>query len=83
MKNEKWKVHYDWEEENDEFDIHSYTITLNEKYRGWNTDNASARYGLPKELAQWICDKLNSIDEEIPFIMKDGCWKKIGISDYE
>lgn len=70
----KWKIHQDWEDEDEE--CNSYTLTLNENYPGWNTDSSAHGYGLPKKLAQWICDKLNSIDDECPYIMTWGEWEK-------
>lgn len=71
----KWKVHQDRDEEDPKID--SFTITLNEKKGGWNTDSGYAGYGLPKELVQWICDILNKYDENCPYDMNEyGYWEK-------
>ena len=56
--------------------LHSYTITNDLNFCGWNTDSGYDGYGLPKELAQWICDILNESGKEPPFIMKSYTWKK-------
>lgn len=45
----------------------TWTITTNSRYAGWNTDGGYPGYGLPKELAQWICDRLNESNEECPY----------------
>ena len=58
---------------NDELD--SWTITTNPDYCGWKTEAGFQGYGLPKELAQWICDKLNQCDNP-PYIRKKGRWEK-------
>ena len=34
-------------------------------------------YGLPKEIAQWICDMLNECGEECPYKMHYGFWERI------
>ncbi len=73
----KWyiKQQRDKSEHNDS--IQSWTITTNPEYCGWITDSGCDEYGLPKELAQWICDKLNAQDEKPPFIMNPSrTWKK-------
>lgn len=74
----KWYIHIDRDES--EFEGYSddrYSITTNRKYRGWNTDSGQEGYGLSKELAQWICDKLNECGEEPPFIMnRYGTWEE-------
>lgn len=52
-----------------------YTITQRPNRSGWETDSASRGYGLPKGLAQWICEQLNKSDDECPYVMdKFGCW---------
>ena len=56
--------------------LHSYTITTDPEFCGWETDHGYDRYGLPKELAQWICDVLNESGKEPPFIMKSYTWVK-------
>lgn len=67
-----WKIHLD-REDSDEY---SYSITLNEEYGGWRTDSGYPGYGLPKDLAQWICDILNKHQDECPFNMDSGYWEK-------
>jgi hypothetical protein len=69
----KWKIHLDREED---YGDNCYSITLNEKYEGWRTDSGYAGYGLPKELAQWICDKLNKHGDDCPYHMDNGFWQK-------
>ena len=54
-----------------------WTITTNSKYEGWETDGNFNGYGLPKELAQWICDILNADGSNPPYIMDQwGSWRK-------
>lgn len=78
----KWQIHQDRDE--DEPEIRSYSITLGKEYGGWNTDSGYEGYGLPKELAQWICDTLNKNNESCPYKMnKWGSWQKIGSEQYE
>lgn len=59
----RWTIKQDREisEQNDE--IHSWTITNNPDKNGWNTDGGFDGYGLPKELAQWICNILNNYEK--------------------
>ena len=72
-KEMKWEIHLDREESDDE----AYSITLNKEYGGWNTDSGYPGYGLPKELAEWICQTLNDHGKNCPYKMDDyGYWKK-------
>jgi hypothetical protein len=72
----KWEIHID-RDFVDDLEIESYSITLNKKWGGWNTDSGYEGYGLPKELAIWICDILNQSDEKPPYEMdKYGSWVK-------
>jgi len=74
----KWQIHQDRYVDNPT--LYSYSITLNEKYGGWETDSGQDSYGLPKELAQWICDILNTSEKVCPFDMsKYGDWIKENI----
>lgn len=70
----KWTIHQDRCE--GETDIDCYTITLKEGRRGWNTDSGARGYGLPKELAQWICDILNKSGEDCPYTTDGWEWEK-------
>ena len=70
----EWKIHQDREKEDDS--LHSYSITLDVNYEGWRTDSGYDGYGLPKELALWICEVLNESTKECPFTFKFGYWKK-------
>lgn len=73
----KWITHYNDDYYNPEWgDQPRFTITQNDKYSGWDTDHGAYGYGLPKELAQWICDQLNNSKEECPFKMYLGVWVK-------
>lgn len=73
----KWYIHLDWDNPNDYLDEPNYTITTNPDKRGWCTDMGSKGYGLHKEIAQWICDKLNECGEEPPYIVNEyGFWEK-------
>lgn len=75
MNNSKWKILQDRDEDCPE--LNSYTITLNENYTGWNTDSGYDGYGLPKELAEWICETLNTYGKDCPFTMcKYGIWER-------
>jgi hypothetical protein len=71
-----WKIRPDREEKH--YD-NIYSITLDSEYEGWTTDSGTPGYGLPKELAQWICDKLNEHKDECPYHMKWGMWVKNGM----
>lgn len=71
----KWNIHQDREE--DDPDLESYSITLNPEYGGWNTDSGYNGYGLPKQLAKWICKILNDSKQVPPYQMDQyGYWKK-------
>lgn len=72
MKKEKWRIHYDYKEIYHD----SWTISTIDN-RGWETDSASRGYGLPKELAQWICDQLNASKEICPFVNQGYGWEKV------
>ena len=65
----KWYIKQDRDYSEEDQKIHSYTITTDPKYSGWNTDSGHTGYGLPKELAEWICNKLNESFEEPPFVV--------------
>lgn len=69
----KWYIHTEGDED---FVRSNYTITTNSEFPGWDTDMGYDGYGLPKELAQWICDKLNESKGDCPFEMIDGEWKR-------
>lgn len=70
-----WQIHQDRDKQDDE--LHSYSITLNCEYGGWKTDSGYSGYGLPKELALWICEVLNKSREKPPYEMdKYGYWRK-------
>ncbi len=71
----EWKIHQDREEDDS---LNSYSITLDGEYGGWRTDSGYDGYGLPKELAIWICEILNQSKKECPFTFEFGCWKKEG-----
>jgi hypothetical protein len=70
-----WQVHLDRDQEHEEED-HRYSITLDEKYGGWRTDSGYEGYGLPKGLAQWICETLNKNGKDCPYEMICGYWTK-------
>lgn len=73
----KWHVHLDREDNDPEYaEEPRYSITTNPKYEGWKTDSGSMGYGLPKELAQWICDVLNKHGKDCPYKMSYDCWEK-------
>lgn len=73
----KWQIHQDREKDDPEID--SYTITLDGYCGGWNTDSGYNGYGLPKDLAQWICDTLNNSTVQVPYVMdKYGYWHRRG-----
>jgi hypothetical protein len=77
MKNRnKWYIKQDRYYSPERALQHSFTITLDPEAPGWNTDFGYEVYGLPKELAQWICDILNKSEKECPFHMKCGKWVK-------
>jgi hypothetical protein len=69
---EIWYPHAEDDEER------SWSISTIQEYGGWHTDSGSKGYGLPKELAQWICEKLNSTKEICPYKNTyTGTWEKI------
>ena len=71
----KWQIHQDRNFELPNID--SYTITQKKDKAGWKTGSGCEGYGLPKELAQWICDRLNESNEICPYYMSEyGDWKK-------
>jgi hypothetical protein len=73
----KWKVHLDRDEEEEYYKAECrYSITTDKRHPGWNTDSGYVGYGLPKELAQWICDILNEHGKNCPYTMQDGWWDK-------
>lgn len=55
-----------------------WTITTDPEHAGWETDGGADGYGLPKELAQWICDKLNNCGEEPQYVKDFFKWEKRG-----
>lgn len=71
-----WHVHLDCEEGPEYENDHKYTITQNPKEPGWRTDSGYDGYGLPKQLAQWICDTLNEHGKDCPYIMCGRWWNK-------
>lgn len=71
----KWNIYIDREQE---YEGDRYSITLNKEYPGWNTDSGYEGYGLPKELAQWICDTLNNHGNDCKYHMDNyGNWEKL------
>lgn len=78
----EWKIHQERDEDDPE--IRCYTLTLRKGFEGWNTDSGYHGYGLPKELAQWICDTLNKSNESCPYEMNAyGTWRKSGSEEDE
>lgn len=74
----KWHVHLDRDENefNKDDGDHRYSLTLNPKHEGWCTDSGYQGYGLPRELAQWICDIVNEHGKDCPYEMYGGWWSK-------
>lgn len=70
----KWCIHLDRERSDEE--EYRWSITQDPSRTGWETDSGYCGYGLPKELAQWICDRLNESEIECPYKMKMGIWVK-------
>lgn len=70
----EWYIHLDYNIDDGDC---RYSITLDPKESGWRTDSGYAGYGLPKELAQWICDVLNKHGKDCPYVMNNGFWEKI------
>lgn len=78
MKNRaKWFIKQDRFFSKEGQELQSWTITTNPEFSGWNTDSGYDGYGLPKELAEWICNHLNTaVFEEPPYIRERGFWVK-------
>lgn len=72
----KWVIHLDREEADP--DNACWSISLNANQPGWYTDRGYQDYGLPKELAQWICDTLNESNKECPYETDWNGFKKKG-----
>lgn len=53
----------------------SWTISqVNEP--AWGTDMGWNGYGLPYNVAKWICDRLNECNQKCPYEQyEDGSWK--------
>ncbi len=42
---------------------------------GWSTDMGYNGYGIPYNVAKWICDRLNESNQKCPYEQDDdGCW---------
>lgn len=63
----EWFIKQDRFFSREDQELHSWTITTDPEYCGWETDSGHEKYGLPKELAQWICDRLNECGQEPPY----------------
>jgi hypothetical protein len=74
MIEEKWHIHVD--DDYDHEDENSYSISLQKGCSGWTTDSGYDGYGLPKDLAIWICDVLNEHGKDCPYKMEYGYWVK-------
>lgn len=72
----KWQVHLDRDETEEYKTEARYSITPDIKWGGWNTDSGCEGYGLPKELAQWMCDILNEHGKDCPYEFSQGWWSK-------
>ena len=72
----KWKIHQDLYPIDPEIDAYTIVLSNQEDQGGWDTDSGTDGYGLPKELAQWICDILNESGKDCPYIMDSGYWRK-------
>lgn len=70
----EWHIYQERFPNSDELD--SWTITNNPNIEGWDTDSGYDGYGLPKELAQWICDILNESNKKCAWARQRGVWKK-------
>lgn len=71
----KWRIHQDRDIDNPE--LNSYTLTISEESGGWYTDGGYDGCGLPKDLALWICDILNTYGVNCPYKNCDnGFWEK-------
>lgn len=73
----EWKTHLDRDFEEESKNKNSFSLTLNSEYGGWNTDSGYEGYGLPLDLAKWICDTLNTHGKDCPYKMNSyGYWIK-------
>lgn len=71
----KWYIHLTRLSGEPELD--EYTLTQKEDEPGWNAEGIYNGSGLPKELAQWMCDILNESNKECPYKMGYYRWEKI------
>ncbi len=72
-----WAIYQERDDTEEDAEINSWTITNNPEHYGWDTDGGYGGYGLPKELAQWICDVLNKADQDCPYFNTGwGYWKE-------
>lgn len=76
MKKEIWNVHIDRENAHEYKHDDRFSITMDTRYGGWETDSGCNGYGLPYVLAKWICDVLNQSESECPFEMRNGTWER-------
>ena len=72
----KWQVHLDRDEREQYKTEPRYSISTDPEYGGWRTDSGYEGYGLPKELAQWMCDVLNKHGADCPYEFSQGWWSK-------
>jgi hypothetical protein len=72
-KTTKWFIHVD--DKNPDPDT-PYTITSDPRYEGWNTNSGCPGYGLPKQMAEELCEILNKHPEFSWKLNKYGDWKK-------
>lgn len=68
MKKETWYVHSNKYNSNHS---ENCSISTDPKCEGWCTDSGATGYGIPRDLALWICDKLNASKDNSPY---QGCW---------
>lgn len=66
------------EEDDNESDA-VWTISLTPLYPGWDIEKGISTpnygYGLPKKLAEWVCDKLNEVGDDCGYHMNNlGQW---------
>jgi hypothetical protein len=75
----EWKVHLDRKDNEIYKDEARWSITngLDVDCGGWKTDSGYDGYGLPKELAEWICKILNESNTECPYVNNNGYWEKV------
>ncbi len=72
----KWRpIDGDTTHPTEDLEDHSWTISLN-KNPGWSTDDGYDGYGLPYDLAKWICDVLNESGKTCPYTLKYDTWEK-------